>query len=200
MKVGFLGGTFDPIHCGHLHLALEIFEKRGLDRVLFCPANCSPMKTDAEPLVSADDRMAMVKLAIAPISAFSLIDLEIHRSGCSYTVDTIRQLKAQHPKDEFHLILGEDLVPSFARWKEVETLIELAPPFIGSRHHRLPKTDLPLALQKKVEEGLTLISLLDISSTELRQRLKKGLYCGHLLPAKVLDYIERKHLYCSSHV
>lgn len=195
-KYGFLGGTFDPIHNGHLHLALEILEKHQLDRVFFCPAQRSPEKGEMEPVAPSADRLAMAALAIEPIEAFSLIDSEILRQGPSYTVDTIRQLKKEHPKAHFHLILGEDLLQGLGHWKEVEALLQLAPPLIGTRHQKLPsKISLPDSLLEGVRAGLTRIPLLDISSTDLRKRLKMKKYCGHLLPAKVLDYIKQNQLY-----
>lgn len=192
---GFLGGTFDPIHYGHLNLALEIFERYELNRVFFCPSNHSPGKTQ-KPFASPAHRLAMVRLAIEPIPAFSLIDLELQRPGPSYTFETIRRLKAQYPEVHFRLILGEDLLQELANWKEIEQLLQLAPPIIGTRHQKLPPTLLPLPpFLEKIEEGLTLIPLLDISSSEVRERLKKSRYCGHLLPVKVLDYIQQNHLY-----
>lgn len=197
MKIGFFGGTFDPIHFGHLYLAIEILEKRQLDRVFFCPAQRSPQKGESEPVAPAADRLAMVALAIEPIEAFSLIDTEIQRPGPSYTIDTIRELKKEFPKDQFHLILGEDLLAGVSEWKEVEKLFELAPPLVGSRHQKLStKIVLPKPLEDALQSGLTHIPLVDISSTALRKRLKMKKYCGHLLPGKVLDYIEQNRLYC----
>lgn len=192
---GFLGGTFDPIHFGHLNLAIEMLEKHKLDRIFFCPASHSPEKID-QPIASADQRFTMVRLAIEPISSFSVTNLELQRSGPSYTIETIRQLKMEYPEADFHLILGEDLLKGLTNWKDVEVLFQLAPPLVGSRHQSLSVTwKLFSRFKKKICEGFTPIPLLDISSSALRKRLKEGAYCGHLIPAKVLDYIERNHLY-----
>lgn len=196
MKIGFFGGTFDPIHHGHLNLAIEILEKKKLDRIFFCPANRSPEKKEAQPVVSAEDRFAMLTLALEPIPAFSPLDWEIKRPGLSYTIDTLRMLKAEYPKAELHLIFGEDILAGLHAWKDVEALLQLAPPLVGLRHFELSSEILlPPALLSLVRAGLTHIPLLDISSTQLRKRLKERKYCGHLVPSKVLDYIVENRLY-----
>jgi nicotinate-nucleotide adenylyltransferase len=192
-KKGFFGGTFDPIHFGHLNLALQLQERCGLDEVYFCPARSSPLKTEQPPTAAAHHRREMVELAIAPIPSFKLLTLELDREGPSYTIDTIRALSRE---GEWYLILGEDVIHDFARWKEVEQLVTLARPLIGSR---TSKMGLPIGcspqLQKVIEKGTIKIPLVDISSTELRQRLIRGQYCGHLVPEPVLSYINQHALY-----
>jgi nicotinate-nucleotide adenylyltransferase len=188
-KLGLFGGTFDPIHFGHLNLALELLEKEGLDEVLFCPARTSPFKKTHPPLASPEDRLAMVKLAIEGISAFRLSTLELARSGPSYTIDTLRALRA--PDVQLYLLLSSDALEDFHLWKEADEILELSRPLIGARTGFLSPQKIPEALQK----GIISTRALDISSTEVRDRLKKRLYCGHLLPAKVLDYIQKHHLY-----
>ncbi len=189
MKMGFLGGTFDPIHFGHLNLAIELMERHKLDKVLFCPAGLSPGKEEAPPRAGAADRLEMVKLAIEPLPAFSVTDIELKRGGPSYTIDTLRALQKQLPLAQFHLLLGEDLLVGLSHWKEIENLLKLAPPLVGTRKL---KSFPPL---KSVATGLTQIPLLDISSTQVRDRIEKDQYCGYLLPAKVLDYIAQHRLY-----
>lgn len=194
-RFGFLGGTFDPIHFGHLNLAIEMLERQRLDHIFFCPANHSPEKMD-HPIASADHRLAMVKLAIEPVPAFSLTALELQRPAPSYTIETIRQLKMEYPDAHFYLILGEDHLKGLKYWKEVESLFQLSPPLVGTRYQKLSlQWRLFFRFKKKIHQGLTPISLLDISSSAVRKRLKEGKYCGHLIPAKVLDYIQRNHLY-----
>jgi nicotinate-nucleotide adenylyltransferase len=188
--IGFLGGTFDPIHFGHLNLALEIAERKGLDKVLFCPANVSPLKQGAPPAVSAEDRFQMVERAIRPIRGFELCDIELKREGPSYTIDTIRALQEGNPSAQFHLILGGDLMADFKKWKEADQLIKLAPPLVGKR----PGVKNPF-IDSRVEE--VPIPVIDVSSTTLRDRLRQGLYCGHLVPQPVIDYITSHQLYSS---
>lgn len=193
-RTGFFGGTFDPIHNGHLNLALSLLEAHGLDRVLFCPANRSPGKKENGPIAPNEMRKKMVELAIAKIPQFALCDLELKREGPSYTIETIRLLIKQNPNETFFLILGEDMLEGLEKWKEVETLLELAPPLVGTRPSNGVKT-LPKSIQDKVVKGRTLIQQMEISSTLLRERLHKKMYCGHLIPSKVLDFIEEKRLY-----
>jgi nicotinate-nucleotide adenylyltransferase len=194
--VGFFGGTFDPIHFGHLHLALQMMEKHELDEVLFCPAALSPFKGNQPPPHAKEHRRRMVELAISPIERFSLLERELLQDGPSYTIETIRWLISKKEATRFHLILGEDALEHLSHWKEFEELLTLAPPLIGSRLREVKKIPSSLAsVANLIEEGLTPIPILEISSTMLRDRLKKHLYCGHLIPAKVLDYIEENDLY-----
>lgn len=192
MRIGFFGGSFDPIHLGHLNLALRIMEKKKLDKVLFCPAHVSPIKTEAPPIASPKHRLNMLQLALEDIPNCDPYDGEVSRPPPSYTIDTLRMLKG-----ELYLIVAEDTAYQFNEWKEIETLLELAPPLIGVRHgfdtkklNRLSKT-----IQLKIKEGMCQIPAMDISSTEVRERLKKRLYCGHLVQGKVLDYIYQNTLY-----
>jgi len=187
-EIGFFGGSFDPIHFGHINLALQMLEIHGLAEVLFCPAFCSPFKSENPPIASPRDRLAMLKLALAKIPQFRIISLEIDRGGSSYTVDTIRKLEKEG--DQLRLILSADAAVHFNRWKEPEALMHLAPPLIGVRKG-VAIEDLP----EKLKKGLTPTKIMEISSTEVRERLKKKLYCGHLVPGKALDYIRIHGLY-----
>lgn len=200
-KFGFFGGSFDPIHLGHLHLAIEIAERHKLDEVYFCPTGQSPFKKAQPPIAKKEDRRAMVTAAISPLPQFTLLDLELQKSSPCYTIDTIRALltidQQNKVKRNYFLLLGEDALAQFHAWREVDQLIKLAPPLIGSRDKKSfskPKGLTP-ALSSIIEKGLTPIPMIEISSTEIRARLQKGLYCGHLLPAKVWDYIQQHQLY-----
>lgn len=184
-KIGFYGGTFDPIHFGHLFLALQLAEYHGLDEVLICPAFCSPFKENKVPRASPEHRLEMVRLAVEDIPYMRPLSWEVENQKTSYTIDTIRALPPAH----YHLLLSEESASSFMRWKEAEELARLAPPLIGCRgggqspHHSF------------LEKGWTPTKSMEISSTEIRERLKNKLYCGHLIPAKALDYIQRYRLY-----
>jgi nicotinate-nucleotide adenylyltransferase len=196
-KVGFFGGTFDPIHFGHLNLAIQLMETQHLDEVLFCPAALSPLKTDQPPEAMKLHRKNMVSLAIEPIAGFKLIAHELEKETPSYTIDTLRYLmQLQKDVTEWHLILGEDTLIHFSLWKEPETLISLAPPLIGSRTgESVSLNALPPFLKEILKKRMVKIPLMDVSSTDLRERLQHNRYCGHLLPAKVLDYIHQNQLY-----
>lgn len=189
-RVGFFGGSFDPIHFGHVHLAIQLFEIHGLDEVLFCPAACSPLKMRDPPFAKGEDRFAMLQRALEGIAHFQITPLEIERGSPSYTIDTLKALKA--PGMEFHLLLSEEAASTLPLWKEAQELLELAPPLVGARSGAF---SYPQPFAKVLKKGHTQTKIFEVSSTEVRERLKKGLYCGHLVPAKALDYICRHRLY-----
>lgn len=189
---GFFGGSFDPIHLGHLNLALRIMEKKRLDQVIFCLSHVSPTKQQTPPVASAHHRLKMLQLALEDVHGCVLCDWEINRPPPSYTIDTVRSLKG-----DFHLLVAEDTAYRFGEWKEIEELLTIAPPFIGVRHgfDHQKFNSLPDKIKLKVKEGMCQIPAMDISSTEIRERLKKKLYCGHLVQGKVLDYIRQNTIY-----
>jgi nicotinate-nucleotide adenylyltransferase len=191
-KVGFYGGSFDPIHLGHLNIALELAERHKLDEVYVCPTSQSPFKKEKPPVASKEHRRAMVTAAISPLPHFTLLDFELQKSVPCYTIDTIRELIALH-KNNYFLLLGEDALEHFQEWREVEELVKLATPLIGSR--KTESFNMPPALLAAIKKGITTIPMMEISSTQIRERLKQGLYCGHLLPAKVWEYIQQHQLY-----
>ncbi|MCI5053026.1 MAG: nicotinate (nicotinamide) nucleotide adenylyltransferase [Simkaniaceae bacterium] len=175
-KIGLLGGSFDPIHIGHLHLALTAQEHAGLDEVLFCPAATSPYRVDNPSRAIIDHRLAMVRLALEDFPTFSLCDLEAKRGGISYTIDTLKELG---DSNDYFLVMGSDVRKGLLGWKESKKILELAPPIVISRNG---------------DEGIKTPKL-EVSSTWVRERLSKSLSCAHLLPAKVLDYIGQNRLY-----
>ena len=191
-SIGFYGGTFDPIHFGHINLAVQLSEIQHLDEVLFCPAYCSPFKTAAPPHANPQHRLEMLKIALEGIPHFHIPSYEIDRNDPSFTIDTLRAIKGEFKGDvKFRLLLSEEAATQFDQWKEFQELIRIAPPLIGTRSTNAVKGSLAASLRT----GFTPTKVFEISSTEIRERLKKGLYCGHLVPAKVLDYIEANRLY-----
>ncbi len=193
-KIGFYGGTFDPIHFGHLFLAIQLAELKQLDEVWICPAFCSPFKQGKLPLTSGEHRLEMVRLAIEEIPRFKVLSSEVESKETSYTVDTLRALPQGF---QYHLLLSEESALQFMKWKEPEEIARLAPPLIGCRkfselsgHQDDSWKEIPF-----LKEGLVLTKRMEISSTEIRERLKNKLYVGHLVPAKALDYIRRHQLY-----
>jgi nicotinate (nicotinamide) nucleotide adenylyltransferase len=184
--VGIIGGTFDPIHFGHIHLAVMMMETHNLDEVWFIPSLQNPFKK--EPTTPFEHRFKMVELAIVGIPSFKALPIEAERPPPSYTIDTVKELKKRHPNKSFHLLLGDDHLDSLSQWKDVKELFEIAPPLVATRS-AVPKEIIPL-----IKNGITKIPLLEISSTMIRERLKKGLYCKHLVRETVLDYIQQNRL------
>ena len=201
-KIGLYGGSFDPPHFGHINLAIEIMEKRGLDEVWFIPAQINPLKIDIPP-ISIVHRLEMVKLAIESIPHFYLKDVEKDQPAPSYTINTVKNFiekEAEHSKNHFFLLLGEDSVPGFLHWRAPGEIVRLAPLLIGSRsgmwQYELHNFDLPI--REAIQEGLTPTRLMDISSSEIRDKIRQKKYCGHLVPLPVLNYIEKNLLYSSN--
>lgn len=200
-NIGIYGGTFDPIHFGHLNMALELMELCQLEEVWFCPTRLSPHKQDNS--LPAFHRLEMLKLALNDISNFRILTLEIYREGPSYTIDTIKTLlKEEHLSTsarKLYLMLGEDHLPHFEKWHKVEEIIQLVPLLIAKRQGKSPSPySQKKVIKQAIEKGLQETGIMEISATNIRKRLKKGLYCGHLLPQKVLDYIYQNQLYCTS--
>ena len=195
-RVGFYGGTFDPIHIGHLALAIELSERHHLDEVLFCPAGLAPNKEHTKPLASYAHRYRMVEEAISSFPNFALIDLEREEGEPSYTVDTLTLLHKLLPGTELFLLLADDTAMTWPSWKGPEQILSLAKPLIARRlREEAPFDRLPSPIGKAVAAGMTQTPLIEISSTQIRGRIKKKLPCHHLLPQKVLDYIMNHQLY-----
>ena len=189
-KIGLYCGTFDPIHFGHINLALEIFENGGFDKIFFCPANIPPNKINNPPKASPEDRLKMVEIALKELPFFEVCDFEVERGGVSYTIDTVKSLKKKYG-DELRLIVATDFLDGFSLWKDYEEILKLAPPVIGVRKGY----DRRLAEKSAFYKDIVETKILEISSTDIRRRLKEKLYCFHLLPVKVLDYIYKHDLY-----
>lgn len=193
-----LGGSFNPIHYGHLLLADDVAELLGLDRVLFVPAARPPHKPNAD-LAPAQDRYAMVELAIAGHPKFAVSDLEFRRPGPSYTVDTLEALRI--PREELFLIIGSETFVDLLTWRSPRRVAQLARlvvvPRVGSAF------DLQSAAVRKVvheigEEPLVVrASSLPISASDLRRRVREGRSIAYRLPEAVGAYIRAKRLYRS---
>ena len=197
-KIGIFGGTFNPIHFGHIHLALSLKESKGLDQVVFSPNYASPFKEKQQISSAApEQRFQMLSLALEGVPGCIPTDYEIKRAGPSYTIDLVHHIRSAFckPQDDLFLLLGEDVLASFSRWKDKEELLSLAKPLVGSRNSLTKDPLLDPKLQEILDKGRVSIPILEISASNIRSRLKKGLYCGHLVPQKVLDYILLHKLY-----
>lgn len=199
--VGIYGGTFDPIHFGHLNIALEIMEYHQLDEIWFCPAQMNPHKSHVES-TSSFHRLKMLEIALDKIPYFGIIPNELEREGPSYTIDTLKELKLEEKREadpsQFFLILGEDSIPGFFHWKEPKEIIKLAPPLIARRFLSRIELQGDPEICEALTQGETPTHLMEISASRIRERVRKGQYIGHLVPAKVVDYIYQNQLYCSA--
>jgi nicotinate-nucleotide adenylyltransferase len=186
MKLGILGGSFNPVHHGHLIVAERAAEAAGLDRVLFVPAAVSPLK-DGRSLAPARDRWTMLGLALRRNPLFRASDLELRRGGVSYTVDTLRELSRRSPA-ELYLILGADAARLLPRWREIDAVRKLARFVLVSRPGHRVRPRMP-------KQHIVKVPLLEISSTEIRDRVRRGLSIRYLVPDAVERHIRRRGLY-----
>ncbi len=198
MKIGILGGTFDPIHNGHLAIAEEARKRMGLAEVYFVPAARTPLK-ESGTILAAEHRIEMVRLAIADYPYFKLSTIEIDRPGPSYTVDTIAELRDKFgAENELYFIIGLDSLAQLPRWREPARIIRMcrlvAVPRPG---YSLPDTNTLEAAMPGISQRLTVLDepKSDVSATEVRQRAKRGESISHLVPEEVVEYIKRQKLY-----
>ncbi len=187
MKLGILGGTFNPIHMGHLILADEVCEKLELDRIVFVPTNLPPHKGD-EDVISAKQRKEMLSLAINDNPQLWVSDTEIKRGGLSYTIDTIKEFNRIYPEHELFFIIGSDLFKYLNEWKDLKEIISLVK-FVVATRPGYPLKDIP--------DYITTIDIraVDISAFEVRQCIKDGRSFRYLVPEAVREYILKEGLY-----
>ncbi|AQY51208.1 nicotinic acid mononucleotide adenylyltransferase [Listeria weihenstephanensis FSL R9-0317] len=185
-KIGILGGTFDPPHHAHLIIANEARIKLGLEKVIFLP-NAVPPHKQKSGLTSNADRLKMIELAIADNSFFEVDDREMHRSGKSYTYDTMIEMTKEFPNAAFSFIIGGDMVEYLPKWYHINELIKLVS-FVGvNRPHY--SEDSPYNIET------IRVPAMDISSAMLRERLENGLPIDYYVPSQVSKYIKEHHLY-----
>jgi len=187
MKIGILGGTFNPIHIGHLILAEEVREKLFLDKVIFVPAYIPPHKQNFE-IADAQARLGMVKAAIKGNSFFASSDIEIKRKGLSYTADTIKVLNEKFPGDQLYFIAGSDLLKYLDEWKDFQELLGLVK-FVAATRPGYPLENIPAYVQR------VSIRAVDVSAFEIRQCIKDSKSFRYLVPEAVFEYINKKKLY-----
>lgn len=187
MKIGILGGTFNPIHIGHLILAEEAREKLDLDRVIFVPTYLPPHKDNSD-IAFASARMMMVKLAISGNKYFCVSGVEIKRNGRSYTIETIKEFKEIYPKDELFFIIGSDLLKYLDEWKDLDEIIKIVK-FIVATRPGYPLEKIPSYIQTIP------IRAVDVSGFEIRCCVKENRSFRYLVPEAVYKYIIKKKLY-----
>ena len=188
-KVGIFGGTFDPIHNGHLITAQSVREIRDLDKIIFIPSFVSPHKADINSS-KPEHRLEMIKLVTESINFFDYDDYEITMGGISYTVDTLREFKNRY--DELEFIIGYDNIFKFHTWKDPDEIMELAKILVLKR-----KSSHPFTSEDKYVKSAIFVQTrgIEISATDLRQRVKSGKPIHFLVPEKVKEYIYDFNLY-----
>jgi nicotinate-nucleotide adenylyltransferase len=191
VRLGLFGGTFDPPHLGHLALAEWARERLRLDRVVFVPAGDPPHKR-GRVVTGAATRLAMTELAIAGHEGFTLSTIEVDRAGPSYTVDTLRALRAAHPGSRWWLLIGEDSLADLRTWRDPETIVRLATPAVAVR---------PGAPARRVTRafGRPVVWLgnppIDVSSSDVRARARRGAAIRFLVPDAVERFVVARRLY-----
>ncbi len=188
MDIGLLGGTFDPVHNGHLALARTAFDALHLEKVVFIPAFIPPHK-ESKSIMSVSHRLRMLELSLLENPFCEISDIEIKKNKKVFTIDTLQELKRNYPRDvRLFFLVGSDFIHEYHTWKEPAELLELATFIIASRPG-FSYTILPQGMQ--VLEG----NFPDISSTDIRDKLKKREDVSDLLPPNVLSYIKKHALY-----
>ena len=196
-KYGIFGGSFDPIHYGHLMICEYIKEEMGLDKVIFIPTGNPPHKDLG---VSAEDRYEMVRLAISPNPDFEISDIETTRVKKSYTVDTIRELKKIYKEEKLYFLIGLDSLFQLKTWMKIGDLSQEIEFVVALRPGYLDREEINKEIDFLRENFGTKINLIktplyEISSTDLRDRIREGKSLRYLIPKKVLDYIEESGFY-----
>lgn len=200
MRIGIFGGTFDPVHVGHLIMAEQCREQARLDQIWFIPAARPPHKKE-QVLTAFDKRVEMLRLAIAGQPAFEVNEVEATRPGPSYTAETLAELQTNFPGAQFQLIIGSDCLPDLPHWYQPSRIVELAGLLIVTRPgwptwpvETLPK-ELGLPHGSSLQQQIVPIPLIEISSSDLRQRVAAGRSIRYMVPKAVECYIETHRLF-----
>lgn len=197
MRLGLLGGTFDPVHVGHLILAETAREQLRLDRVVFVPAGV-PWRKAVVSITDSEHRLAMLRLATAGNAAFAVSDVEVTRAGPSYTAETLKALAKEHPGAELFFLLGDDALADLPNWYQPRRILQLATLAVARRPGggpAQPGDEAPRGLSA----GLVRLEMprIDISASAIRARVRDGLSVRYLVPDAVEEYIREHGLYRS---
>ena len=183
LKIAIYGGTFDPIHHGHLILAREALERVGLDQVIFVPAAISPFRKTA-PAAGGEIRLSMLRAAIEDEIGFSVDDCELRRPPPSYTIDTVKEIEQRENDAEIYLLVGDDHVAGLTKWHRFDELQKMVRFVVLDRTARPPN------------HGYSVVQrMINISATEIRKRVASGRSIRYLVPAAVEEIIRRENLY-----
>ncbi|MBU0548495.1 MAG: nicotinate-nucleotide adenylyltransferase [Candidatus Omnitrophica bacterium] len=187
MKIGILGGTFNPVHIGHLILAEEAREKLGLDKIIFIPTALPPHKDNLN-IAPAHKRLKMLKLAIRGNRHFAVSDVEIKRRGRSYTIDTLKELKRRYSRDELYFIIGSDLLKYLKEWKDLSEIIKMVK-FVAATRPGYPLEQIPPYIKTLA------IRAVDVSGFEVRECVKRNKSFRYLVPEAIFEHINKNKLY-----
>ncbi len=197
MRLGILGGTFDPVHRGHLALARAGRDELGLDEVLLLPAG-QPWRKAGRTIAADEHRLAMLRRALEGEAAFQVSMMELERPGPSYTADTLEARRDDRPEDELFFLLGEDALMDLPNWSRPQRILELARLAVARRADSSPEA-LEEAERRLLGLGERVIWLkmpaVAVSATEIRERVRGGQPIGNLVPATVEEYIRKQRLY-----
>lgn len=200
-KIGILGGTFNPVHLGHIHLAQKAMDVAGLDQVLFVPSGVSYMK-DQREILPAKHRIEMVRLAVADNSHFDISTIETDKKGNSYSHETIRELQRRQPEAEFYFLTGADTLFSIESWKDPASIFHsvtiLAAYRTGRSLEELERQIVRLHDIYQADIRLIAVDHLDISSSYIRNAIQSGKSTDGLMPSAVENYIAQHHFYRST--
>lgn len=191
MRIGVFGGTFDPPHIGHLLVANDAREALELDRLIFVPTGAQPFKVDTPPVASGQDRLEMVRLAVADDANYVVDEAEINRKGLSFTVDTLEHLSERNPAARLFLLMGEDVLAGFEKWRSPARIRELATLVAVSRG------GLAGSVADPATSAVLRVSTrrVDVSSTEIRERRRAGKSIKGFVPESVERFIDVRGLY-----
>lgn len=191
MRIGIFGGSFDPIHSGHAIIAHHIITSGVVDQLWLMVSPLNPLKVDKEQQVADTDRLRMVEMVTRPLEGVETSAFEFSMPKPSYTIDTLNALQEKFPDDEFYLVIGADNWEVFEKWRNSDEIL--------ANYHILiyPRLGHEVNIPSKAQERVTLIDapIIELSSTEVRERLAQGKSVRYYVPDEVLRYIERKHLY-----
>lgn len=191
VRLGLFGGSFDPPHVGHLLVAQDAREALGLDRLLIVPAGAQPLKQGLQ--TPASHRLAMTRACFADIPDIVVDPVEVERGGLSYMVDTVESVQRANPTAQIHLLVGDDVVPTLSRWREPERLLGMVQLVVLTRGGE----DTPIGLPAGINATMTRLQTrrVDVSSTEIRTRVRDGLSLRGFVPDAVAAYIASTGLY-----
>ena len=192
MKIGIMGGSFDPVHMGHLILAQHVMNVIGLDKVVFVPTGNPPHKRN---ISSAKDRLEMVRLSISGNPGFSLCDFETAKEGTSYSIDTVRYLKEQYPGASVHFITGFDSYLTLETWKEYKTLIREVKFISVYRSSNSMDEFIEFTKRHEIDAISINMPIVEISSSQIRNMLERNEDVRYLVHEDVYRYIQEKGLY-----